>query len=392
MLKTIHSNRLIDWEFLSDLSQMQNTSKWEILVKSNWKLVNKSINADYIETWENNKFISKSIYENLEKMEITENKGKKLGYAPLDENAKVPIQNLPFLDLESIFWRFRWNFSSKEKYIKNDRVFYEWSTYIALKDTIWNLPMDENFWWIFVEKWNDWNPGRDWNDWKDGKWTWDMLAVNNLSDLENKSEARKNLEVLTENEIQKKIENELIKENFAKKDWWNVFNWEQIFRGGLNTKIDNITNWLNFWLENNKNRIDSYNDSSWFQDLYFRAKNTIFENWNIWIWKNNPTEKLDIAWWIAFDNTFWLRYNNHNRLRLNQYDGWSWERRIYFEVFDQNWNNVWIPLEFDNFANWEWTRRIKLQFLIKIVNIPSSPNWLSSWDVYRDWDLLKIIP
>lgn len=415
MLKTIHSNRLIDWEFLSDLSQMQNTSKWEILVKSNWKLVNKSINADYIETWENNKFVSKSIYENLEKMEIKENKGKKLGYAPLDENAKVPIKNLPFLDLESIFWRFRWNFSSKEKYIKNDRVFYEWSAYIALKDTVWNLPMDENFWWIFVEKWNDWNPGRDWNDWKDGKngtWIWDMLGVNNLSDLGDIVVARKNLEVFSKYETGKKIENELIKENFAKKVWWNEFVWEQ--------KINwffRIWNWLSFWqgwhnilwfwiaentsenswvvnsekipfemrhtseamifnIENNLKAIWEY------YELWNKNSLVIKKWWNVGIWKWNPEAKLDIDWDLKTIWTLIKRWPSADVLNIQTFN-------------NQHWFTIWQSINWNLFIysmkSWNEVLQIFPNWNIRL-NIPSSPAWLSSWDIYWENNILKKVP
>ena len=49
--------------------------------------------------------------------------------------------------------------------------------------------------------------------------------------------------------------------------------WARFF----NTKQDGKTNWINIWKEWELNRIDSYNDSSWFVDLNIRAKKLNFE-------------------------------------------------------------------------------------------------------------------
>lgn len=58
--------------------------------------------------------------------------------------------------------------------------------------------------------------------------------------------------------------------------WHLTFNWT-ITSQHFNTKQDGKTNRINIWKEWNLNRIDSYNDSSWFVDLNIRAKKLNFE-------------------------------------------------------------------------------------------------------------------
>ena len=58
--------------------------------------------------------------------------------------------------------------------------------------------------------------------------------------------------------------------------WHLTFNWT-ITSQHFNTKQDWKTNWINIWKEWDMNRIDSYNDSSWFVDLNIRAKKLNFE-------------------------------------------------------------------------------------------------------------------
>ncbi len=58
--------------------------------------------------------------------------------------------------------------------------------------------------------------------------------------------------------------------------WHLTFNWT-ITSQHFNTKQDGKTNRINIWKEWDLNRIDSYNDSSWFVDLNIRAKKLNFE-------------------------------------------------------------------------------------------------------------------
>lgn len=70
--------------------------------------------------------------------------------------------------------------------------------------------------------------------------------------------------------------------NLVHKSWDELIGGNKTFNGTVwarffNTKQDWKTNWINIWKEWELNRIDSYNDLSWFVDLNIRAKNLNFE-------------------------------------------------------------------------------------------------------------------
>lgn len=70
--------------------------------------------------------------------------------------------------------------------------------------------------------------------------------------------------------------------NLVHKSWDEVIGGNKTFNGTVwarffNTKQDGKTNWINIWKEGELNRIDSFNDSSWFVDLNIRAKKLNFE-------------------------------------------------------------------------------------------------------------------
>ena len=70
--------------------------------------------------------------------------------------------------------------------------------------------------------------------------------------------------------------------NLVHKTWDETIGGNKTFNGTVwarffNTKQDGKTNWINIWKEGELNRIDSFNDSSWFVDLNIRAKKLNFE-------------------------------------------------------------------------------------------------------------------
>ena len=70
--------------------------------------------------------------------------------------------------------------------------------------------------------------------------------------------------------------------NLVHKSWDEVIGGNKTFNGTVwarffNTKQDGKTNRINIWKEWDLNRIDSFNDSSWFVDLNIRAKKLNFE-------------------------------------------------------------------------------------------------------------------
>lgn len=239
-------------------------------------------------------------------------------------------------------------------------------------------------------RWPEWRPWRDWT------WAWDMLGVNNLSDLGNIVVARKNLEVFSKYETGKKIENELAKENFAKKDWWNIFEWEQVllenflkFNTNINTHV-----WLKFQknnkdfftialLPNNNLAFSRFVNWEWIDD----AININNSNWNVWIWTNSPSSKLDVKWNIKSSLTWeWWSWTFLSSTS-------NWEKQWLFWIrWDQN-SNV-FSFQFANNNNWvaDLFQLHGDKNTISIHNIPTSPAWLSSWMLYRDWDIIKIVP
>lgn len=237
-----------------------------------------------------------------------------------------------------------------------------------------------------------WPQGLPWRDWT---WAWDMLSTNNLSDLGNIVVARKNLEVFSEYETGRKIENELAKENFAKKWSVNVFVEKQIMEKWLKVNFDNWISWMNenwtewisFWAYTWGWTLNM-KDENWNVTNYFRWKwNSYINWWNVWIWTTTPSSKLDVKWNIKSSLTW---------------EWWSWT----FLSSTSNWEKQWLfwirwaqnsnvfSFQFANNNNWvadlfqlHWGKNT-----ISIHNIPTSPAWLSSWMLYRDWDIIKIVP
>lgn len=61
-----------------------------------------------------------------------------------------------------LFWR--WAYDNATTYNINDWVSYNWSSYICIQSSQWNLPTNTSYWNLLAEKWLD------------GAWSWDMLA------------------------------------------------------------------------------------------------------------------------------------------------------------------------------------------------------------------------
>ena len=59
----------------------------------------------------------------------------------------------------------KWTYSNITTYAEKESVYYEWSSYICIATTIWNLPTDTNYWEILVSKWDTWLTGDTWPQW-----------------------------------------------------------------------------------------------------------------------------------------------------------------------------------------------------------------------------------
>lgn len=238
------------------------------------------------------------------------------------------------------------------------------------------------------DKWEVWPPWPRWEPWEKGEqgevgpqgppwrdwtWTWDMLASNNLSDLTDKIEARKNLEVFSKYEVWKKIENEVKKPwyidfndlankpelwNFVNKTWDEIITWSKTFekRWTAWVKFKNLnTNktyeiWVNIWWEftlwdtqNSKNRIRSKDNwfeiwaiptttegqSDWWHSLvrkdYVDGKIREISN-NSWVqvvWKMTPNSQ----------NSF-LEFNHNLNLRKEDIENWKYQVKVLKNNYD----------------------------------------------------------
>lgn len=86
----------------------------------------------------------------------------------------------------------------------------------------------------------------------------------------------------TANEAKQTADSKANDSDVVHKSWDEVIGGNKTFNGTItsqyfNTKQDWKTNWINIWKEWELNRIDSFNDSSWFVDLNIRAKKLNFE-------------------------------------------------------------------------------------------------------------------
>lgn len=188
---------------------------------------------------------------------------------------------------------------------------------------------------------------------------------------------------------------------WAKLVWWNTFEWEQ--------KINwffRIWNWLSFWqgwhnilwfwiaentsenswvvnsekipfemrhtseamifnIENNLKAIWEY------YELWNKNSFVIMKGGNIGIWIQYPSEKLDVDWNIQMKSNSWFYTKINGERRQFFYISWDFEYYLWTPSVNK------LTFEAINYC---------------FYNIPTSPAWLWSWCIYRDWDVVKIVP
>lgn len=237
--------------------------------------------------------------------------------------------------------------------------------------------------WQKWEKWEPWDTWPVWPAWRDWTWSWDMLASNNLSDLVDKIEARKNLEVFSKYETWKKIENELKKEWFAdyeklnnKPDLENLLNWKV---DKIRWKVLSDNNFTNA----EKEKLASLNNSPTIDESNLVHKNgdeviswsKTFEKrwWTAWIkFKNlNTNKNYEIwvnAWW---EFILWDTQNSKNRIRSKD-----------------NWFEIWaIPTTTESQSDW-WHSLVRKDYVDRKIREISNSGWFQkvfdSWEIRND--------
>lgn len=289
--------------------------------------------------------------------------------------------------------------------------------------------------WEKWEKWDTWPAWRDWRDWRDWVGVGDLLSSNNLSDLASTLEARKNLDIYSKTESDKKISDEIKKipkpdlSNYVQKEDWkwlskndftdialaklNSINpvlyakltEENIFTANQTIKTNNEANVI---IDSSRGSIIRFRDN--WKDAFTNAvvnKNFIISrfvngswmwdamtinnsDWKIWIHcVNNSSNSLQIMWeWM---NVTWAGSPMKIEIRDNRILNWC------------NWYNSeigWWAFTWDYETFWIWvTKKMALRAeSLKLLNIKKEPDiyWLSSWDIYlkkfRDDYYLSLIP
>ena len=274
------------------------------------------------------------------------------------------------------------------------------------------------------EKWDTWPAWRDWRDWRDWVGVGDLLSSNNLSDLVDKVEARKNLKVYSKDEVDRSLlnkvdkivwywlskndftdealaklnsinpdlfaklnsENIFTKNQTIKKEWANLY-LDSTTYSSLRYKKDNVELFaLSVWTEKDF-KISRFVNGNWMWDA-MTINNT---DWKIWInGVNNSINSLQIDWnWM---NVTWADSSMKIEIRDNRILPWC------------NWYNAeigWWAFTWDNEIFWIWTSK-KMALTassIKLLNIKKEPDiyGLSSWDIYLkkfrdDYYYLSLIP
>lgn len=110
----------------------------------------------------------------------------------------------------------------------------------------------------------------------------------------------------------------------------------------------------------------------------------------ITIWDNGSLQAAAILKSTSYYMNIWWQ----DRFSINEFDSWSWSRRVSFSCYDQNWNFLGNPVEFDNFANGEWTREMRFDangWRMRFMNLPTSSAWLPSGALWRNGTVVNIV-
>lgn len=341
-----------------------------------------------------------------------------------------------------------------------------------------------------------WPQGLPWRDWT---WAWDMLGVNNLSDLGDIVVARENLDVFSKNEVEDKISENIFSKNYNdlinKPDLENnpyqkiqdirdnnylpqseifknhnthfwFIRWRDIGLSGA--RYDVMT--FNWWVADNHPNHPVKQLALWPDWVFFRKQNgenswgkwvqvvnqywsveIPWNNWEYWWWetlqffKNSEKNLLwKIGWRSDYNN--WLLFEFLNWWDLRQpfwlkptWEIWqkyyteAWDGRIFkmWSRFALSWTHHWVgwheyqitwwdlssnpevagkhkdgwwwlffgasDMRYLQMKSWNiniWNNNLNIFLWNKlfIQNLPISPAWLSSWQIRRDGNNIKIVP
>ena len=165
--------------------------------------------------------------------------------------------------------------------------------------------------------------------------------------------------------------------------WDETIWWSKTFTGNIISWDTTSWTWkyLNIWSPNStSNQIDSYTNWVWYRDLILNGWCLRLQNWNVWIWVDNPSQKLEVNGDIKskWENLLWNNDRNCwytvSQPNLNH-------RHSYFNAELTN-NNIWIEMAqksniysrwlqnwYSKGLTWFWQWRLYIQ------NNTANSNW-----------------
>ena len=291
--------------------------------------------------------------------------------------------------------------------------------------------------WEKGDKWEKWDTWPAWRDWRDWVGVGDLLSSNNLSDLVDKVEARKNLKVYSKDEVDSKKTDsdnkiDLINTALLNKVDKIVWYWlsKNDFTDAALSKLNSINPDLfakldseNTFTKNQTiktNGANLYLDSSSYSSLRYKKDSVELFALSVWDEKNFKISRFVNGNWMwdamTINNTDWKIWINSTNNSINSLQiDWNWlnvtraDWLMKIEIRDNrilpwcNWYNAeigWWAFTWDNETFWIWAHKkmVLSASSIKLQNIKKEPDiyGLSSWDIYlkkfRDDYSLSLIP
>lgn len=191
--------------------------------------------------------------------------------------------------------------------------------------------------------------------------------------------------------------------------WNETIWWNKTFTGNI-IRWD-TTNWtwnyLNIWSPNStSNQIDSYTNWAWFRELIFNGWWLRLQKWNVWIWVDNPSEKLEVNWDIKSWNIFGWWYALFKNLTWNselisQWLNSSYRTAMVIAKVDDNnqvllkQNNTanynwWVETTWSKWIVWVWNWRMFIwnNWTGEIVFINWGDPWIKRLEITTAWNLI----
>jgi len=174
-LRTISNSRLVEWEKLDNAPADINTSlAWKEDTTNKW-IVWWYASLDWtgkVPAAQLPSYVD-DVQEYADLASFPETWETWIIYIALDTNLTYRWSWSTYVEIFWGVWVWQWAYNGSTSYVLDDRVSYEWSSYICTAPTTWNLPTDDSYWDLLAQKWDT---GDTWDTWAKGD-TWDTGAT-----------------------------------------------------------------------------------------------------------------------------------------------------------------------------------------------------------------------